>query len=204
MRPNPCHYARMAALPRRANGDRPGWTSTANDLHDRPSGFSRPFSDPKWLFEPKWDGYRAICYIDQSVRLISRRKNDLTKRVPELQNIQVKADTAIIDGEITAIDEEGLPRFDELRKTRRSCAVVFYAFDLLALNGEDLRGLPLLKRKAMLKRILPRRKPIEFDLRITLSAKGSRYSLSLRDGRSKAWSQIRSILNTWAVELETG
>jgi bifunctional non-homologous end joining protein LigD len=120
----------------------------------QPSNFPRAFSDPKWLFEPKWDGYRALCYFGDSIKFISRRKNDLTKRFPELQAIQVKAESAIIDGEIIAIDEDGLPCFDELKRTRRICAIVFYAFDLLELNGEDLRGLPLLKRKAALKRIL--------------------------------------------------
>src|ERR1044071_3411666 len=121
----------------------------------QPSNFAKPFSDPKFLFEPKWDGFRALCYLDgERIRFISRRKNDLTKRFPELRAIQVKAESAIIDGEITAIDEQGLPCFDELKKIRRSCAIVFYAFDLLALNGEDLRPLPLLKRKAALKRIL--------------------------------------------------
>jgi ATP-dependent DNA ligase len=55
-----------------------------------------------WLFEPKWDGYRALCYFGETVKFISRRKNDLKKRFPELQTIQVKAESAIIDGEITA------------------------------------------------------------------------------------------------------
>jgi bifunctional non-homologous end joining protein LigD len=108
------------------------------------------------LFEPKWDGYRAICYFGESVKFISRRQNDLTKRFPELQAIQIKAESAIIDEEITAIDEKGFPCFDELRRTRRKCAIVFYAFGLLALNGEDLRAIPLRKRKAALKRILPK------------------------------------------------
>ena len=125
----------------------------------QPSNFARPFSDPKWLFEPKWDGFRALCYFDKSIRFISRRKNDLTKRFPELQAIQIKAESAIIDGEITALDDQGLPCFDELKKNRRSCAVVFYAFDLLALNGGDLRVCPLLARKAALTlkwtRVLP-------------------------------------------------
>ena len=120
----------------------------------QPSNFAEPFSDPKWLFEPKWDGYRAVCYFGERVRFISRRKNDFTKRFPELLTIQIKAESAIIDGEITAIDEDGLPCFDELKKTRRTCAILYYAFDILALNGEDLRGLPLLERKSALKRIL--------------------------------------------------
>jgi bifunctional non-homologous end joining protein LigD len=123
----------------------------------QPSNYPQPFSDPDWLFEPKWDGYRAICYFDEGkARFISPRNNDLTKRFPELVAIDVRAESAIIDGEIVAIDESGLPCFEELRKTRRSCAVVFYAFDLLALNGKDLRALSLIKRKASLKRILRR------------------------------------------------
>jgi len=106
----------------------------------QPSNHARPFSDPNWLFEPKWDGYRAICYYNNGgIRFISRRNNDLTKRFPELQSIKVRATSAIIDGEIVAIDEQGLPCFDDLRRSRRTCAVVFYAFDLLTLNKEDLR-----------------------------------------------------------------
>lgn len=104
-------------------------------------------------------------YFAESIKFISRRKNDLTKRFPELQAIQIKAESAIIDGEITAIDDEGLPCFDELKRTRRTCAILFYAFDLLALNGEDLRELPLLKRKAALKRI--RRKTKNNRIRFT-------------------------------------
>ena len=66
---------------------------------------------------------------------MSRRSNDLTKRFSELQPIEMHADSAIVDGEIVAIDEEGLPCFDELRNRRRSCSIIFYAFDLLELNG---------------------------------------------------------------------
>jgi bifunctional non-homologous end joining protein LigD len=76
------------------------------------------------------DGYRALCYFGDTVKYISRRKNDLTKRFPELQAIEVNAESAIIDGEITAIDEHGLPCFDELKKTRRTCVIVFLRFRL--------------------------------------------------------------------------
>ncbi|HEX9425572.1 MAG TPA: hypothetical protein VF899_20185 [Pyrinomonadaceae bacterium] len=100
----------------------------------QPSNLARPFSDPKWLFEPEWDGYRALCYFGETIKFISRRKNDFTKRFPELQSIQVKAKSAIIDGEITAIDEDGLPCFDELKKSRRTCAVVFYGVRLTSLE----------------------------------------------------------------------
>ena len=76
-------------------------------------------------------------YAESRIRFISRRNSDLTKRFPALRAIDPRADYAIIDGEIRAIDEDWVPCFDELRKSRRSCAVVFYAFDLLTLNGED-------------------------------------------------------------------
>jgi bifunctional non-homologous end joining protein LigD len=123
----------------------------------QPSNIVKPFSDPNWLFEPKWDGYRALCYYNErGVRFISRRNNDLTKRFAELQDIAVRAQSAIIDGEIVAIDDAGLPCFDELRKSHRSCSIIFYAFDLIELNGKDVRDLPLRKRKALLKPILER------------------------------------------------
>jgi ATP-dependent DNA ligase len=61
------------------------------------------------LFEPKWDGFRALCHFGETVKFISRPKNDLTKRFPKLKAIEIKAESAIIDSEITAIDEDGLP-----------------------------------------------------------------------------------------------
>jgi bifunctional non-homologous end joining protein LigD len=77
-----------------------------------------------------------------------------TNRFPEFQSIQIKAQSALIDGEIVASDEQGYPCFTELRKIKRTCAIVFYAFDLLELNGKDLIDPPLIKRKAALKGIL--------------------------------------------------
>jgi bifunctional non-homologous end joining protein LigD len=69
-----------------------------------------PFSSPDWLFEPKWDGYRALCFLqDDSVRFISRNGNDLTARFPVLKAIAglIRADSAVIDGEIVSLDDKG-------------------------------------------------------------------------------------------------
>lgn len=120
-----------------------------------------PFSNSDWLFEPKWDGCRAICFMRQGeVRLVSRRRNDLTGKFPELQTIakSVKASSAVLDGEIVALDENGLPCFDALRSHRRAseCVIVYYAFDLLHLDGRDLTQRPLIERKGALKKILPK------------------------------------------------
>jgi bifunctional non-homologous end joining protein LigD len=118
-----------------------------------------PFSRVGWLFEPKWDGYRAICFFrDGQVRFTSRNQRDLTKRFPELQSIakSIKASTAVIDGEIVALDENGAQCFDQLQNHKRECVIIYFAFDLMFLDGESLNELTLLQRKAQLKRILPK------------------------------------------------
>jgi bifunctional non-homologous end joining protein LigD len=111
------------------------------------------------LFELKLDGWRTLCFLrDGKAHLVSRRRNSLNERFPELRDIGelIKAKTALIDGEVVALDQDGLPRFGALRSRRRDCSIVLYAFDLLHLDGFDLTGCPLLARKALLRRILPK------------------------------------------------
>jgi bifunctional non-homologous end joining protein LigD len=77
-----------------------------------------PFSNPDWLFEPNWDGYRAICFLENgSVRFVSKNRKSLTQRFPDLQRISksIKAERAILDGEIVALDKKGAPCFAGLR-----------------------------------------------------------------------------------------
>jgi bifunctional non-homologous end joining protein LigD len=124
-----------------------------------------PFNGAEWLFEIKWDGYRAIAFIeDGKVRLVSRNQNDLTPRYPELNDLPqfVKAKTAILDGEVVALDSEGRASFSLMQQRTgfrpggRSAAanadvsVVYYAFDLLYLDGYDWRRVPLEDRKRKL------------------------------------------------------
>jgi bifunctional non-homologous end joining protein LigD len=113
-----------------------------------------------WIYEVKWDGYRALAVKDgDSVRLLSRKGNNLTRDYPEIvEAVQgIDAKTAVLDGEIVALDAQGRPSFQMLQhrgslgKKRR---VVYYAFDLLNLNGRDLRGLPLEERKNVLATIV--------------------------------------------------
>jgi bifunctional non-homologous end joining protein LigD len=118
-----------------------------------------PFSRAGWIFEPKWDGYRAICYFrDDVVRFASRNQRDLTHRFPELQTIAkfIKASSAIIDGEIVAVDNNGLQCFEKLQNHGHDCFIIFFAFDLVFVDGESLTEVPLIQRKAKLKKILPR------------------------------------------------
>jgi bifunctional non-homologous end joining protein LigD len=128
-----------------------------------------PFSHPDWVFETKWDGFRAICFVrNGKLRLVSRNQLDMTHQYPELVNLpkQVKAKEAILDGEIVALDEHGMPRFQLLQprvgRKRQSdiealigkAKIVYYVFDLLYCDGYDLMSCALVERKAMLERIL--------------------------------------------------
>jgi bifunctional non-homologous end joining protein LigD len=132
-------------------------------------GKGTPPSGPDWLYEIKWDGVRAICYIQNGrVRMVSRNGNLMERQYPELSVLphHVKATAAILDGEIAALDDRGLPSFELLQSRinvadasaiatlSRNKPVVIFLFDLLYLNGRDLRGEPLLERKRLLKEIL--------------------------------------------------
>ena len=132
--------------------------------------FDKPFDDDAWLYEIKWDGYRAVVFLDgNSVRLVSRNQNDLTAAYPELREIvgHIKASSAILDGEIVALDNEGRPSFSlmqqrtgvgeggrRIRRTRDDIPVVYYAFDLIYLDGYDLMQAGLEARKSLLASIL--------------------------------------------------
>ena len=128
-----------------------------------------PPAGDDWVYEIKWDGVRAICFLDSgNLRMMSRNGNTIEKQYPELSILphQIKATRAILDGEIAALDDQGRPSFELLQRRinvaeasaiarlSRQKPVVFFAFDLLYLDGRDLRGLPLLERKGLLKEVL--------------------------------------------------
>ncbi len=118
----------------------------------------RPFDRPGWLFEIKWDGYRAIGEVDKgSVRLYSRRNLSFEDRYqPIIESLKKLAHDAVLDGEIVVLDPVGRADFSLLQKYQQtgSGALVYYVFDLLYLDGRDLRGLSLARRKAILEQIL--------------------------------------------------
>ncbi|MGD0598428.1 MAG: non-homologous end-joining DNA ligase [Terriglobales bacterium] len=138
----------------------------------------KAFDDPDWLFEIKWDGYRAVAFVeDGRVRLVSRNQNDLTAQFPELGSLPqfVKAQRAILDGEIVALDEEGRPSFSLMQQRtgfqpgkrrlprREGVQVVYYAFDLLYLDGVDLRRVALEQRKRLLQDRIENSEVIHFS-----------------------------------------
>ncbi len=138
----------------------------------------KPFDDPSWIYEIKWDGYRAISYIaDGKVRLVSRNQNDLTAQFHELSVMPklIHAKTAIIDGEIVALDESGRASFSLMQQRtgirthgRRvagnsTLPIQYYAFDLLYFDGYDLRHTPLESRKRMLASIIAPQETVRYS-----------------------------------------
>ena len=134
------------------------------------TSIAEPFDNPDWLFEIKWDGYRAVAFIaGGQMRLVSRNQNNLTAQFPELARLvdSVTAESAVIDGEIVALDAEGRPSFSLLQQRtgfqppgkkrgprRNGVPIMYFAFDLIYLDGYDLHKVPLEKRKQRLHQIL--------------------------------------------------
>ncbi len=142
------------------------------------TAITKPFDDANWLFEIKWDGYRAVAFIEGGrLRLVSRNQNDLTVQFPEISDVPkfVKSERAIVDGEIVALDEQGRPSFSLMQqhtgfragkyrvrsqgssnggRSRDSIPMIYYAFDLIYLDGYDLRRVNLEQRKQLLRSLI--------------------------------------------------
>ena len=127
----------------------------------------KPFSNPGWLFEVKWDGVRGLAYLAKGeISLRSRAGREISLEYPEVRDVanQLDANEAIIDGEIVALDSAGRSNFQKLQNRAgvrnpsqqllESIPATYYAFDLLYCDGYDLRKVPLEKRKELLKQIL--------------------------------------------------
>jgi bifunctional non-homologous end joining protein LigD len=125
-----------------------------------------PFDDAGWVFEDKYDGFRMVAKIEGGkVTLYSRNGKIISHSYIEVaQALEGVKGDAVIDGELVALDEDGVSHFQLLQNALRHEAKLLYcAFDLMFHNGEDLRGRPLLERKDRLKSILPRHNIIAFS-----------------------------------------
>lgn len=118
-----------------------------------------PFDSKDWLYEIKWDGYRAIAYTNNGdVSLLSRNKKPFTDRyTPVTEALQNLGINAVLDGEVVALNEDGVAGFQLLQNWQNNPAVSlqYYVFDIIWLDGYDLTALPLVQRKNILKKILP-------------------------------------------------
>ena len=107
-----------------------------------------PFNHPDWIFEVKYDGFRSLAYIQPGCTLVSRNGNTLSRFKDLSQHLSGFPLNAVLDGEIVCLDDQGKTLFDDLMFNR--AVTYFYAFDLLWLDGIDMRNLELLQRKKAL------------------------------------------------------
>jgi bifunctional non-homologous end joining protein LigD len=174
---------------------------------------SLPFDHEDWLFELKYDGFRALSVIDNGqCRFFSRNLNPLRglDALADALVKEVKVDRAILDGELAVVDQDGRSIFKSMIFDRRKAR--YFAFDITSLYGHDLTGLPLLKRKEKLRQIVPQRSAhllyvdhviktgkMLFDWACAWNLEGivakkanSRYVVRPNDKRSRDWLKIKN------------
>ena len=181
----------------------------------------QPFSRPGWIFELKYDGYRLLGAREgDRARLRYRRGGDATRNFPEIARAieRLPFDSFVLDGELVVLDDEGKPSFQKLQQRVRPARqpdgstlppepVTLFVFDLLAFDTYDLRPLPLLARKKLLRRVLPRAGPLRYSDHIEEQGEAmfesvremqleglvaKRADAPYRSGRSADWLKLRA------------
>jgi bifunctional non-homologous end joining protein LigD len=114
-----------------------------------------------WVYEVKWDGYRALGYVrGGEARLVSRNGNDLTTRFPDVAKALAKAARSpecVVDGEVCALDESGRPSFSAMQQGKPGTPLVYEAFDVLEVDGLPVLDLPLSERRERLEALIDKR-----------------------------------------------
>ena len=182
-----------------------------------------PFSKDGWIYELKYDGYRLLAErMGREPYLRSRAGHDLTATFPEIARAVrgLPYEGLVLDGEVVVNDAEGLPSFSRLQRRGRiqnrmdalrasvELPAVYYAFDVLGLEGRDLRGLPLLERKEILREVLPSVGPIRYSDHIPVQGEAlfeqvqamrlegivaKKADAPYRGGRSANWVKVRTV-----------
>jgi bifunctional non-homologous end joining protein LigD len=165
---------------------------------------------PDWLHEVKYDGFRLIVHRDgDHVRLTARGGHDWAKRYPWIVEAVLKNRQFVLDGEAVVLGADGISDFNALHSGKHNHEVQLYAFDVLAMDGDDLRELPLLQRMARLDKLLARRHggifvgsfeqgeigPELFQHACLMGLEGlvsKRRDRPYRSGRSKAWIKVKN------------
>ncbi|MES1215204.1 MAG: DNA ligase D [Bacteroidota bacterium] len=177
-----------------------------------------PFDDPDWIFEIKWDGYRAIADVGDDLKFYSRNGIDFTDRFPVIAQALKKIKYhVVLDGEIVLLNEKNLPDFQKLQyyENHLNYPLVYYVFDILSLEGKNMEELPLTDRKQILKKVLKNNDVVRYCDHIDTDGisflekakeqglegiiakkKDSRY---IRGYRSKEWLKIKNVQSTEVV-----
>lgn len=127
----------------------------------------KPFDGDGWLFEVKWDGYRAIgAKHGSDITLYSRATTDFKEHYPPVvEALHELNHDVVLDGEIVVIDDDGTPHFEWLQQWRKvpQGTLAYYVFDILWCDGHDIRDMPLVERKALLQKIIPKKSTIRYS-----------------------------------------
>lgn len=188
------------------------------------SNTSKAFDNKDWIFEIKWDGYRTITVIkDDKINIYSRNKENYNKKFESIYNsLSLFKENIILDGEIVYVNDKGVSNFSSLQtylktKIKLDKHLIYYVFDILYYKNLILTQTPLIKRKEILKRILPNNKNLRYCDHITEKGKPF-FNLAIKNGaegiiakkinslyypgkRSKDWLKIKSFKTQDAVIL---
>ncbi|MFZ2804539.1 MAG: DNA ligase D [Patescibacteria group bacterium] len=179
----------------------------------------KPFSREGWIFEMKWDGYRALAEVSKGgVALYSRSGQSFNQKFsPVVEDLKTVNVDAVFDGEVVALDAKGKPAFELLQEYQKTGKgrLVYEVFDLLYLDGRDLRGLPLLERKRLLKSILPNLSHVKYTDHVekngvalfTAAKRNGLEGVMAKDGqstyqtgkRSGDWLKMKNVMEQEAV-----
>ena len=163
-------------VPAKLGGDPKNWLLLRKKDEDTPAAGPRRRYRPmlatltrelsrgdNWLYEVKWDGYRAIAYVrGGEAELVSRNEKDLTERFPTVKRAlerAVRTPDCVLDGEVCALDEQGRATFSAMQQGRPDTRYIYVVFDVLEVEGEPLISLPLEERRERLVQLLDRSKP---------------------------------------------
>ena len=178
-----------------------------------------PFDDKDWLYEIKWDGYRAIAeWKDGKLKFYSRNGIDLSERFPSIaKELQKLKQNVILDGEIVLMNEKNLPDFQKLQyyENHLNYPLFYYVFDLLMLDDKETDQLPLTDRKELVKKLLKKNNIIRYcdhveEHGIAFFEKAKEQGLEgiigkkmdsiySKDYRSKEWLKIRNVQSTEVI-----
>lgn len=213
--------ASLKSLPSRRAASPPKKEETSEPILQTPlPSFVKPmlatlvdesFDAKDWIFEIKWDGYRALAEIQKGgIHLYSRSFQLFDKRYPTLiKNLSSIQVSALLDGEIVVLDEEGKPSFQLVQNYQRTKKgnLVYYVFDLLYLEGYDIRHLPLIERKELLKKLIHNIPQVRFCDHVEEKGKaffkaalkegfegiiGKQAQSPYQQGRSRDWVKIKT------------
>lgn len=136
---------------------------------------TQPFDDPNWIFEIKWDGYRAVAEIKgKEIRFYSRNGLSFAKLYPAIvEELKKIKDDVVLDGEVVVMDKNNRPSFQKLQQygDNRSLPLLYYVFDCIRYKGKDLTDLPLLERKKIAAKVIPESDIVKYADHIEESGK---------------------------------